>query len=294
MEFDAWLISINTQLTQMQVLHSRRFEYALKELERLTGEKIASEDPRYKSILEFFGKNARIQGPSIGPKAAGLYYHDDCFWKMVVPTIFGRVKAHPTDWLMDVPKSIRFGIKHSNRHFMDYAKVWADCFDFAYGTDDFLRRRQPNNFGEKLLSSGKQFLDATVSMLLEPNPNSGAFLQSRMASEMFLKAFIYFNDGNKLDANQAKNIGHKLVEALKKCQSLPKSGEFRYVSNLDGLYPAISDRYEGQKYGNQSLWDGYKAAVFIGATLTRSITDRNTQYLFAIQDGVECSIPIRQ
>jgi hypothetical protein len=203
-EFENWVLNANANMDRAGVPHSKRMSVLVREWEKLTGEKIGKDGKKHLFLSQYFQTNSRIQDPSIGPVWHSVYYHDHCFWKITVPFIFGRFEYRPIDWLTDVPKSIRDGIGYVSSNQSEYLKVWADAFDFGYGFDEKMGRREPTEFGEKIFVSGRQYLESSVSLLLGTNPNPAALMQARMATEMFLKAFIFFNDPASLTDTEAK------------------------------------------------------------------------------------------
>jgi hypothetical protein len=66
--------------------------------------------------------------------------------------------------------------------------------DYAYGYDDIFKLKSFNELATNFIRSAHKELEATVSLLLEDNPQSKAIETARMAVEMFLKAILIIED----------------------------------------------------------------------------------------------------
>ncbi len=289
--FKDWLISLNTKYTRAGILHSNRAEKAEKEFELLFNAKLPATGPERDLFNKFFVDHVQIQEPTLGPIYYGAYFYDGCFWKITIPLIFGNVNVYPEACLKKCPESIKFGIKSDGREFMKYLRVWADCIDFAYGYDDLFRKKHPSDFKESLIFSGRQFMDSTVTLLLDRHLNPKSIEQARMAAEMFFKAFLSAHAG--LDEKAAKKYSHDLNKLHEAAQSIDKSKEFAKIADINKAFPPIESRYSGNPANKQEIWQSYRIAQFIGATLTRSITKRNTTCLYVNHGEHRAFVPIR-
>jgi hypothetical protein len=84
-----------------------------------------------------------------------------------------------------------------------FSKLWADTVDYTFGAFDIKNGRILTGFARELFGSADRELRSSATLLTGPRrPNSKASETSRMATEMFLKAYsAHF--GN-LDAKRAK------------------------------------------------------------------------------------------
>jgi hypothetical protein len=107
----------------------------------------------------------------------------------------------------------------------------------------------------------------------EVRPNSKAMESGRMATEMFLKAFLAAHSG--LTEAGAIKISHNLERALRECLAIRPNSELSRLQSQIAWFPSVDSRYEGTTYGHADLWNAYLIAQFAGSALMRSLTDRN-------------------
>jgi hypothetical protein len=133
-----------------------------------------------------------------------------------------------------------------------------------------------NEFARQLLASGDQRLKATITLLLQDHPNASSIQSSRMASEMFLKAFLAVKSG--LTEEEAKRrIGHNLDEALTRCVSAEPESELSTIKPSLNVFPDVGDRYKGTDQPLGILWRAYEIAQFTGTAICRSLTRRDVR-----------------
>ena len=132
-----------------------------------------------------------------------------------------------------------------------------------------------NQFAKELVVSGDQQMNTAVTLLLEDHPNPKAIESARMATEMFLKAFLAARGG--LTDSSAKTIGHNLEIALDGCLAVDDKSELRVVRKDLHLLPTINDRYKGTDKSPKELWHGYAIAQFTATSVVRSLTRRDTR-----------------
>jgi hypothetical protein len=206
----------------------------------------------------------------------GAFYYDSCFWPVFIPVAFGRVKLYARDALKTIPANILARLWKDQNAVKAFTALWADCLDYAFGIDDLKQMNTLSRFAQELLTSADQQLNATVTLLLEDRPNPKAMESARMATEMFLKAFVAAKAG--LTEEEIKNtIGHNLVKALNKCLTVDAQSELQTIQQDLGVFPHIGDRYKGTAKASSDLWIAYRTAQFIGATVTRSLSGRDVR-----------------
>jgi hypothetical protein len=288
---EQWMIELNTRFTRNHVPHSIRDVRAIEEWEKQTGRKITKTSAEFALIDKFFNEYKKIQGVTLGPIYHGVFYYDDCFWQVTIPIIFGQVMVYPDSLLNKCPSSIRYGIKSESQVYMQYLSLWADCMDFSQGYDDLTLMKHANEFWEKLLVSGRQHVDSAVSLLLEDIPNPKAIEQTRMATEMFLKSYLAKHAGK--EEERIKAYGHNLEKPLKAICILHPETPLRVIQDIEETFPPISARYTGEKQSWPRLWKAYRLAQFIGATLVRTVTKRDTRCVYMENQGRKYRIPIR-
>jgi hypothetical protein len=268
---DEWLEQVNAELRRKDVPHKRRPWEAWLEWSKYAGVSTSLGDEDVKKIFDWFEKNTKAGSQYFGPMYEGTLYYDSCFWSVFIPVVAGRVKMEASNSLKTMPEPIKSRLLKEKQEFMQYVAVWADCIDYAFGIEGLCDGKNTSTFGQDLFRSGHQQLNATVTLLHENNPNPKAMECSRMATEMFLKAFLASKAG--LTEKEAKDkIRHNLGKALDMCLDTDKQSELQVIRSGLALFPEIADRYKGTDKTPIELWHGYGIAQFIGATVVRSLT----------------------
>ncbi|HEY9820545.1 MAG TPA: hypothetical protein V6D35_07160, partial [Candidatus Sericytochromatia bacterium] len=168
-------------------------------------------------------------------------------------------------------------LESDSRESWSFMFLWVDCLDYAYGFDEILKLKSFNELASNFIRSADKELQATVSLLLEDNPQPKAIETARMAVEMFLKAILIIND-NSWDEKKLKNkIGHDLIKAIDYCVSVTGSKELQNLRSRMSFFPPVDDRYKGKARKNADLWQGYALAQVVGAIFTRMFSDRDTR-----------------
>jgi len=273
---DDWLEHVNAELSRRDVSHKQRPWEAWFEWSRYARVSASLDDKDVKKIFDWFEKNTKAGSQYFGPMYEGTLYYDSCFWPIVIPVVAGRVRLDASNSLKTMPDSIKSRLTKNKQEFVQYAAVWADCIDYAFGIEGLWNGTSPNAFGQDCFRSGHPQLNATVTLLLESIPNSKAMECSRMATEMFLKGFLASKAG--LTENESKsNIGHNLSKALDMCLDIEQHSELQVIQSDLTLFPEIADRYKGTNKSAIELWHGYGIAQFTGATVIRSLTGRDVR-----------------
>ncbi|MBA2734372.1 MAG: hypothetical protein H0U54_16030 [Acidobacteria bacterium] len=273
---DEWLEQINEELRKRDVPHKQRPYDALMEWSKYAGisSSLGGEDE--KKIFDWFEKNTKVGSQYFGPMYMGSLFYDSCFWPIFIPVVCGEVKLDASNSLKTLPDSIKARLMKDKQEFMQYVAVWVDCIDYGFGIEELVENKNISTFGQELFRSGNQQLNATVSLLHEDNPNAKAMESARMATEMFLKAFLASKSG--LTEKKAKDkIGHNLEKALNMCLDVDGNSELQVIHLGLPLFPEIKDRYKGTDKTLKELWHGYGIAQFTGTTVVRSLTGRDVR-----------------
>lgn len=273
---DEWLQTINEVFSKNDIPHKQRPWKACGEWSKYTGMPVSMNGETAQQIFSWFEKNTKAGSQLIGPMYTGVFYYDSCFWPVFIPIIYGTVKINARDSLKTIPETILIRLWKDRTKLLEYIAVWSDCFDYALGLDDILKSRPPSGFGQNLLNSGDQQLNAAISLLLEQTPNTKAMESARMATEMFLKAFLAIKAG--LTEKDAKNrIGHNLEKALKECLIIDPKSELHVIVKDIKRFPDIGDRYKGGDKPLKELWSNYAIAQSAGTTVIRSLSGRDVR-----------------
>jgi hypothetical protein len=273
---DDWLEQINEELRRKDVPHKQRPWEAWREWSKFIGLPTSLGDEDVKKIFDWFDKNTKAGSQYIGPMYVGSFYYDSCFWPIVIPVVAGRVKLDAANSLRTMPDTIKARLKRERHPYFTYAAVWADCADYAFGIEEAIKDNSVGAFGRELLRSGNQQLNATVTLLHEDIPNPKSIESARMATEMFLKAFLAGKAA--LTEKEAKDkIGHNLEKALDRCLVVDNKSELQSVRSDLHSFPEVGDRYKGGDKTPRELWLGYGTAQFVGTTVVRAFTNRDVR-----------------
>lgn len=278
---EAWLRKINEEYRKREVPSKQRPWLALLDWAKHTGDSISFGDEIAKEIFNWFEKNSKVGSQYIGPMYVGALYYDQSFWPVFIPTVFGMTRLNARDSLKTMPDSTVLDLFANRHELSEYVAVWVNCVDYALGVDD-LKGDALNDFTRELLAAGDQKLKATVTLLLQDQLNSSAIESARMATEMFLKAFLAAKDG--LTERDAKyGIRHDLEKALKRCVAKDPASELRGIQSDLKIFPSIDDRYKGTDQPRAILCRGYEIAQFTGTTICRSLSGRDTRKTLRIR-----------
>ncbi len=268
-----WLKQINEKLRREDVHRDSRTFIAIKEFAKDFNYPfldLTSDEAR--AICKWFSENTKSR-----EMYKGAYYFDSCFWSVKVYILPGnQFGINPFDSLQ-MPENLKQQLQSDSREFWSFMFLWVDCCDYAYGFDDILKLKSFNELATNFIGSAHKELQATVSLLLEENPQPKAIETARMAVEMFLKAILVIKDDSWDEDKLRKKIGHDLSKAIDYCVSVTGSKELQNLRSQVTFFPPVGDRYKGKARKNAELWQGYALAQGVGAIFTRMFSDRDTR-----------------
>lgn len=273
-----WLKKINEKLRQQDVHPKARTFLAIKEFSKEFNYPFldfTSDEAR--TIFNWFYENTKPGSHAIGSMYKGAYYFDSCFWSVNIPLGYGKQFCVNALDSLQMPDNLKQQLESDSRESGSFMFIWVDCFDYAYGYDDIFKLKSFNELATNYIRSAHKELQATVSLLLEDNPQPKAIETARMAVEMFLKAILVIND-NSWDEKKLKNkISHDLIKAIDGCINVTGSQELKNLKSLLSFFPDIQERYQGKTRKNADLWQAYALAQGVGAIFTRMFSDRDTR-----------------
>jgi hypothetical protein len=274
-----WLEQINEELRKRDVPHKQRPWEARMEWSKYAGVSSSLGDEDVKKIFDWFEKNTKAGSQYSGPMYAGSLYYDSCFWPMFIPVVYGSVRLDAAKSLRTMPESIKARLARDREAFTHFVAIWADCVDYGFGIQEVIKDNSIGVFAQELFRSGDQQLNATITLLHEDMPNPKAIESARMATEMFLKAFIAAKVG-LTEKDAKKKIGHDLEKALDRCLAVDNQSELQAIRSDLNCFPEVGDRYKGADKTMRELWQGYGTAQFTGTTVVRAFTDRDVRKTF--------------
>lgn len=227
------------------------------------------------AIFDWFYANTKPESHHIGPLFTGAFYYDACFWPVEIPVGYGRFKLEAPDSLRGMSDSLKRELVSVPRDTWSYALFWVDCLDYGYGFDEVRKTGRLNPFAMSLITNADRELRASISQLIDHRPNSKAAMSSRMAVEMYLKAFLAHEAG--LSETEVKAFNHRLSDLVKECGRIAPNHDLMKIEGDLAVFPAIHERYTGDEISHVVLWRAYGVAQYSAASVIRSFTDRDTR-----------------
>lgn len=228
-----------------------------------------------KAIFDWFYSNTKPESHHIGSLFTGAFYYDACFWPVDIPVGYGQFKLEAPDSLRGMSDSLKRELMSAPKDAWSFAQFWADCLDYGYGLDDIKKANSIAPFAVSLMTNADRELRASISQLLEHRPNPKAAMSARMATEMYLKAFLAQKAG--LSETEVKAFNHRLNDLLKECRRIAPNYDVLKIESDLTVFPAIHERYTGEDLPHSVLWSTYGIAQYSAASIVRSFTDRDTR-----------------
>lgn len=282
-----WLEQVNAKLRSLGVPANDRAEQAvriwrqenLSELLAAGHDDIAARndftEAQIDEIRSFFLTQSSRDRGYIQPPFVGVYYYMGDFWEATVPFIMGSVGIDPFRYL-DMPDKLKMRIQRNPETLVEYLSFYVDCIDYGYAIDP-VESLCRTTVSIELFRSADTHLRASGSLLIQKKANSKAKEDARMATEIFLKAFLAIREN--LDETDLRQIGHKLEPAIDRCISHGVNDLTQIRKNVVEM-PDVASRYTGQEHTFGELWSAYRVAHMVGTIVLRSLTSRDTRPAF--------------
>jgi hypothetical protein len=235
---------------------------------------LSFDSPPAKAIFEWFSAHSKPQAHEIGSLFKGAFYYDSCFWPVDIFIGYGTFELNALTSLQSMSDSMKAELMSIPNVAWSYVLTWADTADYGYGIDD-LDKTLPVDatYARSLLENADRELRAAVAQLLEHRPNAKAAMSCRMATEIFLKAFLVLKAS--LSESQIRAFNHYLDKLLAKIRELHPAHDVLSIEHEIAAFPTINDRYTGAELAPSALWGVYQVSLFVAATVVRSFADRN-------------------
>lgn len=273
---EEWLRAINEKFRKEDVPPRARPFLAFKAFAKEFKCSVIIPSETATMICEWFYKNTQEGSHKIGSMYKGVHYFDSCFWPVLIPIICGRPSVNAFDSLVSMPENIKDQIKADRTQLWSLVFLWVDCFDYAYGYADIIGDPKFKSPALNFIKSADKELRATVTLLLQDNPEAKAIESARMSVEMFLKAIVVLKNGWS-EAEIKRKIGHNLIAAGQEAFSCTQSKEIQEIGKKFSFFPEIHERYSGKEWKARDLWKGYCIAQVVAATFTRLHSQRDTR-----------------
>lgn len=270
---ETWLTSTNARYRADELPPRHRPFRALSDFSREFKCSISLDSPLAQSIFDWFYKHSQTGAHATGALFTGAFYFDACFWPLYIPIGFGTFSLNALNCLETMPQSIKEHISQSREDLWDLALYWADCCDYAYGIDDVNKEGKLNAKALAFIQNGDRELAGAIAQLVSPRPNAKAILALRMACEIVLKTLL-IQERNLTD-QQLKKLSHKIEDIAAECFAITHAPEFDAVTKAGGIFPEVSDRYEGIERKLSEVWNALCVTQIAATAVIRQYTDRD-------------------
>jgi hypothetical protein len=273
---ETWLTSANIRYREEEIHPKGRPFRALSEFTQEFNCSISLNSPIAKMIFDWFTVNSQQGSHAIGSLFTGVFYFDTCFWPLSIPIGSGSFALTPFDSLETMPESLQNQVSESSNDYSRLILHWIDCCDYAYGVDDIQKQGKLSPKALTFIQNGDRELIGAVAQLLIPRPNTKAILALRMASEIFMKALL-IQEKNFTDQELQKKFSHRIVDIANECFTISGLPEFETVSQTAGIFPGVSDRYDGHEWQLSEVWKAMCITQIAATAVTRFYTSRDTR-----------------
>lgn len=268
-----WITNLNTEFRAAGIEQQRRPWKAISRYSKDFNTTVDLSSDTAEFIFEWFKAHSKPRAHQIGNLYEGAYFYDSQFWLVSIPIGFGTFQLNALDCLHEMPEDTKQEMMADRMQAWEYVIYWANCLDYGAGIDDLRKTQNPNEFGTQLLMSADQELRSATSILSQLRPDPRAVLNCRMALEMFFKSYIALKVG--LSETEARGIGHDLNKGLDRFIEVSELNYLEKTREHLKAFPEIHERYKEQDIAMRQLWDCYLFTQYIGAVITRKLTDRN-------------------
>lgn len=266
---ESWLFEMNEELSRANIPEEQRPRVAQWEWKKSQGNSAESRYEDMVRINQWFRDRVNHHSIKVGPKFIGCYFYDDFFWPVVIPLIFGKVDWEPLYSINALPPRLLEKLESNREAKSKYEQHYSHCN--IYGRR--IRRLVECKDSSKFLNSACQHLDTSVKQLLDESPNPAVVQTSRMAVELFMKAYVDMFVG--ISDSKARKLGHNLKKCMNECTKLDSGTLFLNLADGLDVFPNVRERYEGKNYDRSYMWACYRLAQVAGSMLCRSFVISN-------------------
>jgi hypothetical protein len=270
---EEWLSRANERYKRDRIPPKQRPFLALLEYTREKNAIIGFSSPVALRVFDWFKKRTAPEAHQIGSMFTGSYFFDEYFWPVSIPIGYGRFKLDALASLETMPDALKKDLLQNKDELWVYTLYCADCADYAYGYDDIRKLGTLPPLALSFLENADKELRGAISQLNSPRPNSKAVLAARMATEIFLKAFLIAKRG--LTETELKKLRHDIPKITRACIEVSPVKEFEIIESLAHVFPPVEERYVGQEKKLNEVWEALCLSQMSAATVIRHFTDRD-------------------
>lgn len=246
---------------------------ALQELSAEFGVSINLSSATARSVFEWFKKRSTPEAHQIGSLFTGSLFFDACFWPVSIPVAYGNFALNPLEALETMPDPVKNDLCASTYDLQVYMLYWADCVDYGYGFDDVHKLQPLSPLAMSFLANADRELRAAVAQVITPKPNYKGSLAARMATEIFLKAFLIAK--LNFTEREVKEFRHDIPRIAKTCHEIMPLEAFETIIDLAHLFPLVDSRYTGGEQKPSEVWNSISLCQVGAAAVIREFSDRD-------------------
>lgn len=277
---EQWLTDTNEEFRRAGIEPAARPWRAIEKFSNVAKLPVAFSSPEVNNIFSWFKKNLAPDSPKMCPPFTGIFFYDAAFWVFSIPLVFGRAPVEPLKLFATMPFPVLRDMANDAVQLKNYISHWSECFDFTCGLSRILDNPGIDEFGRTLFRSGIAELETAMAQMTLQKPNSKAMMSSRMATEMFLKSVLAIKRG--LPEQEAMKISHRLDRAIDMCIEATGSEDLAAIKPKLGIFPEISERYNGEEKPQSEIWEAYRLAQQVASTVKRLITGEDERPDFGL------------
>ena len=272
---DEWLTNANQRYRAESLPPKRRPFEALCDYTKGKNAAIRLGSVAADRVFCWFTERSAPEAHHIGTLFTGSYFYDAHFWPVSIPIGYGNVKLDAFQSLETMPEPVKIELSRNPEELRTYVLYWIDCVDYAYGYDDIRKFGKLSPRALALLKNADHELRGAVELVSDLRPNPRAAFNTRMATELFLKALLLEKAGYSDKA--LKDVSHNLDRLFEHAEKICAAEEIRIVRRLVSLFPPINARYFGEDLEPAAVGNTLSTCQMAAATVIRQFTDRDSR-----------------
>jgi hypothetical protein len=272
---DDWLTNANSRYRAESMPAKRRPFQALLDHTSEKHGAISFSSPAAERVFRWFKERTAPGADRIGALFTGSYFYDPHFWPVTIPIGYGNVKLDAFQLLETMPDAVKLEMSRNPDELRTYVLYWIDCADYAFGFDDIRKFGGLSDRSMALLKNADHELRGAVDLVTDLHPNPRAAFNTRMATELFVKALLAEKAG--YSDMQLKDLGHDLDKLFEHADAICPANEVRTLRGLTSVFPRIDERYFGQDLKPDQVGNSLSTCQMAATTVIRQFTDRDSR-----------------
>lgn len=198
------------------------------------------------------------------------FFHNGFFWAIDICMILGKTSDAPVnDIIHSMPESEFKSLEKVNLE--GYHHFWADCVDYIFGYDFFLKTEQ-TGLGKNVLIAADEHLKIAAFALFQSPPQAMMVHSAVLAVEMYLKGFLCIKK-SLTEEQLKKDYGHKLGKLIDSFLEIEPTSRLKSAKQaMLRWLPSVNNRYVPSEDTPFGLWEVYRIAQFTTAEVLRFLS----------------------